>query len=267
VENVTTEMLLKLGSKENVAKWLLCAVQLLDRQHNFVMNQRVNISCYQEDIIKLQGEVIDDQRKALETVNFCSSCVQDSIKTGLDSVECSVRTSLYNVEDTLKEGLEKSYGEVAASKQQVSCSTVISQEALKTVAKQVIVEEELSKKIMIFGLPETDNEKVQVSVSEVFETIGEKPRLEAVRLGKKVQSKVRPVKVTLPSSSIVQQLLSSSWKLRQSDSYKNVFLSPDRTDKERAEHRELVSTLKEKSAAEPNKKHFIEAGEIVSVDP
>ena len=77
---------------------------------------------------------------------------------------------------------------------------------------------------------------------------------------------MRPVKVTLPSSSIVQQLLSSSWKLRQSDSYKNVFLSPDRTDKERAEHRELVSKLKEKSAAEPNKKHFIKAGEIVSVD-
>jgi hypothetical protein len=26
VENETTEMLLKLGSKENIAKWLLCAV-------------------------------------------------------------------------------------------------------------------------------------------------------------------------------------------------------------------------------------------------
>jgi hypothetical protein len=35
-----------------------------------------------------------------------------------------------------------------------------------------------------------------------------------------------------------------------------VFLSPDRTDRERAEHRELVSKLKEKSAAEPNKKTF-----------
>jgi hypothetical protein len=35
-----------------------------------------------------------------------------------------------------------------------------------------------------------------------------------------------------------------------------VFLSPDRTDKERAEHCELVSKLKEKSAAEPNKNTF-----------
>jgi hypothetical protein len=47
---------------------------------------------------------------------------------------------------------------------------------LKTVAKLVKVEEELSKNVRIFGLPETDDEEVKVSVGQVFVTLGEKPR-------------------------------------------------------------------------------------------
>ena len=65
-----------------------------------------------------------------------------------------------------------------------------------------------------------------MSVSRVFEELGEKPRLEAVRLGKKMQSKVRPVKVTLSSSSTVHQILSSCSKLRQSTNYKTACFSP-----------------------------------------
>jgi hypothetical protein len=57
---------------------------------------------------------------------------------------------------------------------------------------------------MIFGLPETDNEEVKVSVSQVFETIGEKPILEAVRLGEKVQSKLRPVQLLNRSATSVK---------------------------------------------------------------
>ena len=62
---------------------------------------------------------------------------------------------------------------------------------------------------MIFGLSETDDEEVQTSVGKVFEELEERPKLETVRLGKKVQSKARPVKVSLSSSSIVHRLLSS----------------------------------------------------------
>jgi hypothetical protein len=43
---------------------------------------------------------------------------------------------------------------------------------------------------------EADNEDIKISVSQVFEELGEKPRLE-----------VQPVKVTLSSSSIVLQIL------------------------------------------------------------
>ena len=65
---------------------------------------------------------------------------------------------------SIKSGLEKSYSEVAAPNQKVSGSNVISPETLKTVAKQVIVEEQLCKNIMIFGLPKGDDEDIQTSV-------------------------------------------------------------------------------------------------------
>ena len=44
VTNFTPELLMKLGTKDVIASWLMRAVQSLDRQHNLVINQRVHIS-------------------------------------------------------------------------------------------------------------------------------------------------------------------------------------------------------------------------------
>lgn len=170
--------------------------------------------------------------------------------------------SLETVEDSLKSGLEKSYSEVP----EPTSNSVMPTEAIKTVAKQVIVEEELRKNIMVFGIHEADNEDTQTAVRNAFEELEEKPRLyQAVRLGKKMHAKARPVKVTLSSASIVQQILSKSRKLRQTANYKTVFLAPDRTLDERAKHRELVLQLKEKIVSDPNRKHFLKGGEVISV--
>ena len=80
-------------------------------------------------------------------------------------------------------------------------------EPIKSVAKQIVVEEELSRNVIVFGLCEVESEDICAKVTEVFESLGEKPRVEASRLGKKSGSATRPVKVTLSSSTIVQQIL------------------------------------------------------------
>ena len=64
-------------------------------------------------------------------------------------------------------------------------SPVIGQETLKSVAKQVVVEEELSRNIMVFGLCDDENEDLNLKIGEVFEHLGENPRVETRRLGKK----------------------------------------------------------------------------------
>ena len=142
----------------------------------------------------------------------------------------------------------------------------VSTSSLKSVAKQIVVEEELCKNVMVFGLCEDDNEEICTRVSEVFESLGEKPRVEASRLGKKSKAAIRPVKVTFSSSTIVQQILRKSANLCKSEKFKNVYLSPDRTPEERAQHKELVLELKRRTEAEKDKKLFIRGGKICSFE-
>ena len=244
IGNISTDNLMKLGTKDTIAKYLLSAIQLIDRQHNFVINQRVHISSYQQDIIKLQSDVIFAQEKGLEAIQAAERLTE-------------------TVEETVKSGI-RSYSE-AVGNSGSSSSAQISPATLKSVAKQVIVEEELSKNLMVFGLPEQDDEDVCDSVMKVMEELSEKPRLEAVRLGKK-GSQIRPIKVTFTSAAIVQQILAKSRNLRRTERFKEVFLSPDRTQEQRAEHRELVAQLKKKAEDEPLRYHYIRRGQVCSTD-
>ena len=243
VGSMTPEVMMKLGNKDVLAKFILDAVQLIERQHNMVVNQRVYISCNQQDIIKLQSSVIDAQEKALQVTNYISRTVEDSVQSGI-----------------------KLYSEAAGASSVLCSSTVISPGTLKSVAKQVVVEEELSRNIMMFGLPEEDNEDICVSVGKVFEHLGDKSLLEARRLGMKAKSTApRPVKVMLSSVTTAQQILGKSRQLRNSK-YNDVYLTPDRTAEQRAEHRLLVQQLKKKGGEEPGRHHYIKDGQIFSTD-
>ena len=66
----------------------------------------------------------------------------------------------------------------------------------------------------------------------------------SVRLGKKLANKPRPLLLCLENEQDKLMLLSRSYLLRHNDSYKNVFIAPDRTKFEREKHRKLVSELK-----------------------
>ena len=45
-----------------------------------------------------------------------------------------------------------------------------------------------------------------------------------------------------------------------------MFIRPDRSAEQRAEHKKLVIELKRRSKEEPGKKHFIKGGELFSVE-
>jgi hypothetical protein len=265
VESMTEETMMKLGNKDVVARCLLNALKLIERQHNLVINQRVHLSSYQQDIIKLQSAVIDAQEKALRASDDISQAVEESVQSGIKLQGDYISQA---VEESVKSGI-KSYSEATVSSSVQSSSTgatVISPGTLKSIAKQLVVEEELSRNIMVFGLSEKDDEDICDSVGKVFEQLEEKPRLEARRLGiKRTNSTPRPVKVTLSSAATVQQILGKSRKLRTSQ-YDSVYLTPDRTAEQRAEHRQLVEQLKKKGKDEPGRHHYIKAGQIFSTE-
>ena len=83
VADLTLDTVTKMGTKDVLANFLMRAVQLIDRQHNMLINQRVHISSYQQDIIKLQSDVINAQDRALRVTERISKTVEDSVHSGM----------------------------------------------------------------------------------------------------------------------------------------------------------------------------------------
>ena len=158
----------------------------------------------------------------------------------------------------------KSYSE-AVTNQSVEAGTQI-QDSLKKAVKSAIEEDDQSKNLVVFGLDESDKEQIDSKVAELLSELGEKPRVSASRIGTKRtgNSRRRPVKVTLASSTVVRQILAKSKQLKLSDNYQSVFICPDRSPEERAARRALVLELKSAAANQPDFKHFIKNGQVHS---
>ena len=220
---------------------VLC--QDLKAASNSVKNQMLES---QQTIIKLQSELLVSKNEQLETLQkSVKSSVGESVKTELKSYRAALTSNCPEPQ------IQKS----------------ANSEMIKEVVKSVVQEEDRSKNLMIFGLPEQENEELSNAVSEVLLAIGEKPRVEACRVGKENSAKtMRPVKVTAASSTIVNQILAKSRNLRLSEKFKTVFVSPDRSVEQRAKQRELVLDMKKLAADQPNKKYFIRNGVIISSD-
>ena len=110
-----------------------------------------------------------------------------------------------SVTDPVKEGF-KSYSSVVSASQPTA--PVICQKALKSDVKSAVEEEGHSRNLLVFGLPEEEEEGFETRVSEVLEELCLTPKLKAQRIGKKKSSNViRPVKVCISSSLIIHQIL------------------------------------------------------------
>ena len=256
VSCVNVENVLKIGVKDVLAKQLVSVLELVERQHMLIANQRGQITTHLAELNSTKDDIIRLQQQVISATKVERIDIDDQIVEHLSTA----------VQSSVETGISKTYSDVMKSSV-VSTSAVIPRDTIKSVAQEIAVEEELSRNIMVFGLTEDDDEQLDEMVTEIFQQLGEKPRAESRRLGKKTSnSAVRPVKVSLSSSNVVQQILSKSRNLRRSDKFKSVFLSPDRTPDERIRHKELVNQLKEKLTLEPQKRHFIKAGQICSVD-
>ena len=150
-----------------MAKQLTDAVKLVNRQNQYIVSM-------EKQVQQLKSEVIVNQRAVID--------LQKDVLTVKDQQLNEIRTSVAaSVGDTVKSEI-KSYCE--AAQLPWSDSTVFDQRILKSVVKDVVAEEDRSRNIMIFGLPEESNEQICDKVSEVFLELDEKPKIEASRLGK-----------------------------------------------------------------------------------
>ena len=77
------------------------------------------------------------------------------------------------------------------------------------------------------------------------------------RIGAPDSSRIRPLKVLFSSKSTAFDLLLKSKNLKDDDQFNNIFIVPDRSREERAEHKILVEQLRAKRAENPDKKFYI----------
>ena len=98
------------------------------------------------------------------------------------------------------------------------------------------------------------NEKV----GAVFNQLQEKPLFTTPsRVGVEGSCKVRPVKLTLACQDTLVQILKKSKDLKRHTELSSIYISRDRTLKERTERRKLVSELKKKHEENPGKIYVI----------
>jgi len=204
-------------------------------------------------LVATQKQVIDLQAELLQSKNEQLQCKNDQ----LQSLQATVRTS---VEDTVKAEFQ-TYSNVV---QNNTPQQAIPQQIVKNIVKTVVQEEDRSRSFMVFNLPEEEEDQEQLcsKVGEVLQELGEKPKIEASRLGKPDKSKARPIKVSLSSSVAVNQILVKARRLRTSERHKSVFICHDRSLEERVQHRLLVTELKKRREDNPKTKFYIRGGVV-----
>jgi hypothetical protein len=239
--------------KETLVPLLTESFHLVRFQNEKMKQLKAELSSTKSQLIENQKWVISLQEKVLDCKEQQLAAVQTVVKT--------------TVEDSVKEQF-KSYSDIVQVCQPESPS--LSPEVLKKVVQSVVQQEDRSRNLMVFGIPETENENLSERIQDVFQEIGMKPTLETVsRLGKVSKEKTkreRPVKVTLSSPSVAHQILSQARRLRESENFGSVFVRPDRSEEEREQNRLLVQELHKKRTDEAGKRHFIKGGTIHSVE-
>jgi hypothetical protein len=234
-------------NKDMIGTWLTGALSYLEKQHDMVRSLKASNEELKTGLISNQQRVIQLQEELLSSKTDQLQSLQSSVKS---SVQDSVKAEFITYSTKLQ-----------------NPTPIFAPEAVETLVKTVVAEEDRSRSLIIFGLSEEKDEQLCDRVSQVFLDIGEKPRIEASRLGRVCKTGiVRPVKVALSSASTVNQILMKAKNLKESSKYGAVFICPDRSPVQRAQHKQLVAELKQKNNEDKTKRHFIRGGKICSVD-
>ena len=247
-------------TKEKLIQWLENACYLLDTCSIPLLQKACEIETVQ-DICKLQREKIDDQKSIIELQKKLLDQNEKNLNSVQTVVKNTVQEELKSAQNTLQTEI-KSYSSALTN----TCSAALSQKKISVAVKSATDREDRSRNIIIYGVQEVEGEFLPEKVSEVLQEINEKPTVtDCCRIGaKRDATAIRPVKFSVRSSDVANQILRKAKLLRSRDGYKSVYVCPDRTVSERKAYKKLLQELKLKREAEPDKFHVIRNNKIIS---
>ena len=150
-------------------------------------------------IIDLQAKVIHNKEEELAKLK---SAVKDELKSVQGTVQETVQSEI------------KSYSSVLTK----TCSAALSEKKIQAPVKSATDREDRSRNVVIYGVPETPDEVLSEKSSEIFLEIGERPVvMDSCRIGVKRGEAPRPVKLSMSSSDVVQQILRKARLLREKE--------------------------------------------------
>ncbi len=147
------------------------------------------------------------------------------------------------------------------------CMENMTNKSLEAVVKSVVNSDDQRKRVMIFGLDESENGELCNDVDDMLAVICSRDKAtvkDCYRVGKAKQGVPQPVKVHFHSSEAADNVLRNASSLKPTSKYSKVFVSPDLSPEERVVRRKLVNELKEKIKREPQSYHYIRNGAICS---
>ena len=117
---------------------------------------------------------------------------------------------------------------------------------------------EQKKCVVMFGVKEEKNpdkvirERYEINkIRSILSGLGEDwvqdEVEEIVRLGRYIEGRSRPMKVRLYSQAAAEEILRNSWKLKELEPYKKVFIRRNMTEEERDKLNELITTVRQKN--------------------
>ena len=198
-----------------------------------IQDQRKSVEGLSKQLLQSQNRVVE---------------LQDSlIKEKQDTTQCLTAAVESAVSITVEKELKSYSSVVESSTFNLSSNGVgrVAKEEMEKVVRDALDEDDRSRNVMLFGLPEQKSEYLERTVEHVFEELGEKPVVvEACRIGRKSGTS-RPVLVTVSSSTTANRLIGMGRRLRYSNYYYMVYLAPDRTLDQRIQRREYIEGKKQ----------------------
>ena len=239
-------------SKEKLCQWLSAFAEMMNSFANPHLQMAV------ERLEKINTELLAEKRKVIEL----QAKIIEKREEELASLKATVENEVKSVQSVVETEM-KSY----SSALRKTCSADLAPRKIQAAVKTVSEKDVRSRNVMIYGLEESSEENLEGEINKVLTEIEEKPMIkDCCRVGfRKVGSK-RPVKFSLSSSDMVNQILGKAKLLRTKPGYRHIYISPDRTVEERRAFKKLWEELQLKRRTETDKVHFIKNNKIVSLE-
>ena len=204
--------------------------KLMERQEDLISAQKALVGA-QEQLLKLQEQLLEKREEVIA------------------EVQITAKEEIHSFSSVLKK----------------QCETALAPSRIqKAVAA---ASEDRSCNIVIYGLADSPGDEEEL-LPELWTTLEEKPMVKsAQRLGRFTAGHSRPMKISLASREMQSCILGKKTRLRQSELFSRVYISPDLTSEERAARGVLVKKLKEEKEKSPGKSFRIKGGEVVEVFP